>query len=169
MDITYAFGIGDGDVSEWTSPADVDIDGDGFADAVALDFDGDGLVDDVMWDADGDGVADAVGLDVDALGADGPEQWFTDPDGLGTWPESMERATVLSGPAAGLTADAERTGVVVDADGDGTADTRLVDADGDGYLDSSLPLDAPIPAEATADPPLIAGGSVRRWQGDASS
>lgn len=188
MDITYAFGVGDGELTEWTSPADVDIDGDGVPDAVALDFDGDGLVDDVMWDSDGDGVADAAGLDVEVLGG-GDERWFADADHLGTWATPTDRASLAatpaprsptapappSAPAAHSAPGALSSGgaggpaVLIDTDGDGTADTRLVDTDGDGHLDSSRPLGSAERATAAADPPLIAGASVRRWQGDTSS
>lgn len=82
MDIEYGFGIGDGHRTVWSSPADLDLSGDGIFDAVALDFTGDGLIVDAMWDSDGDGVADTVRLNV--VG-DGPEQWYTDEAADGTW------------------------------------------------------------------------------------
>lgn len=47
--IDYIFGPGDGSVTTWTSRADLDLSGDGVADAVRLDFDGDGRRDDAMW------------------------------------------------------------------------------------------------------------------------
>lgn len=49
--ITYGFGTGVGEMSEWTSAADRDLSGDGVPDAVRLDFDGDGSADDAMWDS----------------------------------------------------------------------------------------------------------------------
>ena len=63
--LEYFFGTGDGTLSTWHSPADLDLDHDGTLDAVALDFDGDGLRDDAMWDTDADGVADRAMLDLD--------------------------------------------------------------------------------------------------------
>src|SRR5256885_1888641 len=53
-DIEYSFGTGQGAPHVHHSEANVDVNGDGVADGVALDFDGDGRVDDVMWDSDGD-------------------------------------------------------------------------------------------------------------------
>ena len=79
----YSFGTGVGVPAVWHSPADVDLDGDGVPDAVALDFDGDGRVDDVMWDSDGNGVADTVVLDLDDDGHG--EHYYGDPSRLGTW------------------------------------------------------------------------------------
>jgi hypothetical protein len=73
----YSFGTGVGVPAVWRSPADVDLDGDGVPDAVALDFDGDGRVDDVMWDSDGNGVADTVVLDLDDDGHG--EHYYDDP------------------------------------------------------------------------------------------
>jgi len=82
-DIEYRFGTGQGDPHVHHSEANVDVNGDGVADGVAVDFDGDGRVDDVMWDSDGDGIADTALLD---RGDDGKaESAYNDPTGQGTW------------------------------------------------------------------------------------
>jgi hypothetical protein len=82
-DIEYSFGTGQGDPHVHHSQANVDVNGDGVADGVALDFDGDGRVDDVMWDSDGDGIADTALLDHDNDGK--AESAYHDPTGQGTW------------------------------------------------------------------------------------
>ncbi|GAB04223.1 hypothetical protein GOAMR_15_00050 [Gordonia amarae NBRC 15530] len=87
--IDYIFGPGDGSVTTWTSRADLDLSGDGVADAVRLDFDGDGRRDDAMWDTDGDGVADLVAIDIADQpdpGTQGPpaERFYSD-SGKGLW------------------------------------------------------------------------------------
>jgi hypothetical protein len=82
-DIQYSFGTGEGDPNVHHTEANVDVDGDGVADGVALDFDGDGRVDDVMWDSDGDGVADTALLDENDDGV--AEDAYNDPTGMGTW------------------------------------------------------------------------------------
>lgn len=121
----YCFGAGDGVVTAWDAPPNVDLDGDGVMDAVRLDFDGDGLFDDMMWDADGDGSADHSVLDIDNDGR--PETYFTD-DGLGTWRFHVER----SGSNSWFGLDGmEHPGGTADIDGDGKPD-QLFDVDGDG-------------------------------------
>ena len=80
--IEYVFGPGDGMLSRWSSPADLDLDSDGTPDAVAVDFDGDGRADDALWDVDGDGRADIAALDVDDDGR--PERLYRD-SGRGLW------------------------------------------------------------------------------------
>lgn len=165
-DVAYSFGLGDGDITTWHSPADLDLDGDGAFDAVALDFDGDGRIDDAMWDSDLDGVADTVRLDVAALGGDGAERWFTDPPVLGTWgtqvapepvsplppdttradgaPPEQELAPAADGPGAPASVDAGDPSVsdapapaTVSLDAAG-APVVLVDADDDGRMDTRL-------------------------------
>ncbi|WP_235686870.1 hypothetical protein [Tomitella gaofuii] len=152
MDITYAFGTGDGEVTEWTSPADLDVDGDGAVDAVALDFDGDGLIDDAMWDADSDGVADTTCLDV-AAGAGGGERWFVDAAGDGTWATEI-RVEQGAGGAPGGQQDGS---LLVDSDDDGFPDMRLVDSDGDGYLDTAGPAPPPL---SPPQPPAGSGSAA---------
>ncbi|MGB3303052.1 hypothetical protein [Gordonia sp. (in: high G+C Gram-positive bacteria)] len=129
--IAYVFGTGDGALSHWTSPADLDLNGDGIPDAVALDFDGDGLLDDAMWDSDGNGTADLALLDLDDDGH--REAQFRD-GGRGLWE--------VEDPAEHRPSDHRRPGsgpfreTSLDTDGDGVDDLVLVDADGDGYADS---------------------------------
>ncbi|WP_199257104.1 hypothetical protein [Tomitella fengzijianii] len=177
MDITYAFGTGDGEVTEWTSSADLDSDGDGTADAVALDFDGDGLIDDAMWDADADGVADTTCLDVAAGPGEG-ERWFVDSAGDGTWATEIPVEHDAGGPGGAREPPArahvmeaggnpvhagpdesgpEERGLLVDSDRDGIADTRLADSDGDGYLDTAGPVDGPRPVVGSAVEAMLGG------------
>lgn len=130
--IEYFFGIGDGALQRWTSPADLDLNGDGILDAVALDFDGDGLLDDAMWDSDGDGVADLAVLDLDDDGT--PEAQFAD-GGRGLW--EVARGTVEPGPGERGSPGRD----VLDTDGDGVGDLVLLDTDGDGYADAYRPAD----------------------------
>ncbi|WP_369403292.1 hypothetical protein [Gordonia soli] len=85
--IEYAFGVGDGHTTTWTSVADADLDGDGRLDAVWLDFDGDGRRDDAMWDSDGDGIADTAVLD-----ADGDAGRHFHDSGRGLWDQPVERS-----------------------------------------------------------------------------
>lgn len=146
----YCFGAGDGVVTAWDAPPNVDLDGDGVMDAVRLDFDGDGLFDDMMWDADGDGSADHSVLDIDNDGR--PETYFTD-DGLGTWRFHVER----SGSISWFGLDGmEHPGGTADIDGDGKPD-QLFDVDGDG--DAEELLVQPIPAiPCTPTPPETAAG-----------
>lgn len=126
--IEYGFGTGDGELSTWRSPADLDLSGDGLLDAVSLDFDGDGFTDDAMWDSDGDGVADRSALDLDDDGR--PESVFTD-GGRGLWERPVEPAPPLERPRESA----------LDTDGDGSDDTVLIDSDGDGYADDSRSMD----------------------------
>ncbi|CAM3936433.1 hypothetical protein TSST111916_14425 [Tsukamurella strandjordii] len=156
--IEYWFGVGDGQVSTWRSPA---VDG-----AVLLDFDGDGRLDDAVLDLDADGRADAAALDLDDDGTG--ESRFRD-DGSGLWAQretpapSRCRAPGVPAPAAPGPAPAPATPApaapgepappvtpvpaepgqaprqaVVDSDGDGTPDVLLFDADGDGAADGAV-------------------------------
>ncbi len=147
--IEYSFGVGDGQVDTWLTPAGLDLDGDGVLDAVALDFDGDGLIDDAMWDSDGDGVADTTVIDVTELDADGGgfANWYTDPVGDGTWsgyrvgglevaPAMPEAASAGSVTAPVVVAE-PAPAVLVDTNRDGILDTSLTDTDGDGLLDTT--------------------------------
>lgn len=144
----YCLGDGDGTATIWERGPNLDLDGDGQLDAVALDFDGDGLADDALADLDGDGLADHAVLDLDNDGT--AESYFTD-DGSGTW------AVAVSPPRAGHPAQGnpaegqlrwlgldgvEHTGgPLVDFDGDGQPDYRLLDSDGNGLADRAISAD----------------------------
>ncbi|ALG86448.1 hypothetical protein [Gordonia phthalatica] len=130
--IEYFFGTGDGTLHRWTSPADLNVSGDGTLDAVTLDFDGDGLDDDAMWDSDGDGVADLVLLDLDDDGV--PETRFSD-GGRGLWEIAADPDGSDPGSPPSLRQD------VLDTDGDGVPDLVLLDTDGDGFADDYRPAD----------------------------
>ena len=129
----YCLGNGDGAASIWSAAPDVDLDGDGAFDAVALDFDGDGRIDDAIADLDGDGFADHVVLDLDDDGVG--EASYTD-DGSGTWAVSVERGGQLR--FSGLDGVESTGGPVLDFDGDGALDDRLLDVDRDGTADRVL-------------------------------
>lgn len=134
----YCLGDGDGAATMWTGLPDLDLDGDGLADAVSLDFDGDGLRDDALVDLDGDGVADHLMLDLDDHGT--PEASFAD-DGSGTWGHGVAAGSADRSGGLRWSAldDVEHTGgPLVDFDGDGRIDDRLLDADGDGRADRVL-------------------------------
>ncbi|AQA03061.1 pullulanase [Mycobacterium sp. MS1601] len=133
----YCLGAEDGTASMWSGTPDVDTDGDGVFDGVALDFDRDGLLDDALVDLDGDGVAEYAVLDLD-----GDAGWFTD-DGSGTW------AVPADGPGRPLrwlSLDGlESTGgPMVDFDADGAVDDLLVDSDSDGLADRVLSDDGRV-------------------------
>ncbi|MBX3314451.1 MAG: C39 family peptidase [Actinobacteria bacterium] len=112
------------DTMTMSTDVTLDLDGDGFADAVAHDLDGDGVVDAVEYDLDGDGFTDAVELD-------------TDGDGVSD--------TVLFEDGTGATY------VGVDTDGDGVLDTVVADYDGDGIIDEQVSTDHD-PTSTTIDP-----------------
>lgn len=134
----YCLGDGDGAATMWSGPPDLDLDGDGLADAIGLDFDGDGLRDDALVDLDGDGVADHLLLDLDDDGT--PEASFAD-DGSGTWGHGVAAASAdRSGGLRWMGLDeVEHTGgPLVDFDGDGRINDLLLDADGDGRADRVL-------------------------------
>lgn len=129
----YCLGADDGTATMWSAMPDVDTDGDGVLDAVALDFDRDGLDDDALADLDGDGIADHAVLDLD-----GEPAWFTD-DGTGTWAVPADVGG-RSGPLRWLSLDGlESTGgPMVDFDADGAVDDLLLDSDDDGLADRVL-------------------------------
>ena len=129
----YCLGNGDGAASIWSAELDLDVDGDGVLDAIALDFDADGRVDDAIADFDDDGIADHVVLDLDDDGTG--EASFTD-DGSGTWAVSVERGGQLR--FFGLDGVESTGGPTLDFDGDGMADDRLFDVDRDGTADRVL-------------------------------
>ncbi|MGU3291220.1 hypothetical protein [Williamsia sp. M5A3_1d] len=146
--LSYTFGTGDGAATEWSSPADRDLSGDGIADAVAVDFDGDGHVDDAMWDSDGDGRADLAALDV---GGDDPDRFYSD-TGRGLWDHRVHDVHVGAEPTARSTDPAATpmppASVTTpvpepdpaekppddrrDLDGDGRSDDRIIDPDSSG-------------------------------------
>jgi hypothetical protein len=121
---------GDDGASIWHGAPDLDLNGDGRADAIGLDFDGDGMRDDALADLDGDGVADHAVLDLDDDGT--PESYFTD-DGSGTWAVAVDRGGQLRW--FGLDGIEHTGGPLVDFDGHGPAHDRLFDTDGDGVAD----------------------------------
>ncbi|RVW02038.1 hypothetical protein EGT50_11455 [Rhodococcus xishaensis] len=127
--LEYWFGTGDGELSTWTSAADLDLDGDGVFDAVRLDFDGDGLFDDAMWDVDGDSVVDRAVLDAGQSTA----RYFADPVRNGVWAQEVSRER--ASPPAAPSPSEWRT---VDYDGDGESDDAVADFDGDGTPDVVL-------------------------------
>lgn len=161
--IEYVFGTGDGTVSRWSSPTDLDLDSDGTPDAVSVDFDGDGRSDDALWDVDGDGRADIAALDLDDDGR--PERLYRD-SGRGLWDiavsddgvaekdgvakkraaggEEAEQSRPPGPPRAGRQPSTQR----LDLDGDGRVDAEIVgsgtqrrlyvDSDGDGVFDTVL-------------------------------
>jgi hypothetical protein len=134
----YCLGDGDGAATMWTGSPDLDLDGDGIADAIGLDFDGDGLRDDALVDLDGDGVADHLVLDLDDDGI--PETYFDD-DGSGTWGHGAAAGSAdRSGGLRWLGLDdvEHSGGPLVDFDGAGRVDDRLLDSDGDGRADRVL-------------------------------
>jgi hypothetical protein len=165
----YCLGAGDGAATMWDRGPDLDLNGDGVLDAVALDFDGDGMADDALADLDGDGIADHAVLDVGGAA----ERYFTD-DGSGTWTVAADRP---ARPASGLRwfgldgvehtggpltefgpdarlLDTDGNGLAdraitsgengvtgyVDTDGDGRWDVKLTDTDGDGAADAASAL-----------------------------
>ncbi len=132
--LEYFFGTGDGELSTWHDPPDLDVGGDGVLDAVALDFDGDGRIDDAMWDSDGDGRADTVLLDLDDDGV--AESAYAD-GGRGLW----ELPVAPSSSARSSPAQPEPPGparLSIDNDGDGRTEQILEDTDGDGYADRAV-------------------------------
>jgi hypothetical protein len=133
MVVDYCLAGDDGAAAIWHREPDLDLDGDGRPDAIALDFDGDGLRDDALADLDGDGVVDHVVLDLDNDGT--PEAYFTD-DGSGTWAVAADRGGNLRW--FGLDGAEHVGGPLVDFDGSGHADDRLIDSDGDGVADRVL-------------------------------
>ncbi|GAA1459136.1 hypothetical protein [Williamsia maris] len=166
--ITYGFGSGVGEMSSWTSVADLDLSGDGVPDSVRLDFDGDGSADDAMWDSDGDGRADLAVLDTDDDGH--PDAYYSD-TGRGLWDHRVTDPAAAvphadpapvpgaqSGRASGSNADTEADTTAgrpdhrdIDVDGNGRSEVGLVftgadpsparvliDLDGDGEFDAAL-------------------------------
>jgi len=131
--VDYCLGNGDGAAGIWSAEPELDVDGDGVFDGIALDFDGDGRIDDAIADFDGDGFADhvALGLDDDGLG----QASVTD-HGSGTWAVSVERGGQLR--FFGLDGVESTGGPVLDFDGDGAADDRLMDVNRDGLADRVL-------------------------------
>ncbi|MFT4042463.1 MAG: FG-GAP-like repeat-containing protein [Gordonia sp. (in: high G+C Gram-positive bacteria)] len=156
--IDYLFGTGEGELTRWSSPADLDVDHDGTYDAVRLDFDGDQRVDDALWDLDGDGQADVAVLDVagrdggalDHDEADETAHFYRD-SGRGLWDVAVEPATLPLGhtnavpaPLPSPAPPAPERAEALDLDGDGRNDAVIsgrrlrIDTDGDGTADIEL-------------------------------
>ncbi|MBD0024359.1 hypothetical protein GII33_00355 [Gordonia pseudamarae] len=152
--IDYIFGTGDGSTTTWSSRADLDLDGNGAADAVRLDFDGDGRRDDALWDTDADGVADLVVIDLGESGLGGESDLdshgsrFYSDSGRGLW-DVREGARPTTGINPTTDTDSTTGTDSHDLDGDGRADVELsviggrggrlyLDADGDGTFDQVL-------------------------------
>jgi hypothetical protein len=81
--LAYAFGDSHTPTEVYHSEANVDMDGDGVGDAVAIDMDGSGGHDDIAWDSDGDGRVDMILVDSDHDGT--IDTVYTDPNGNGHW------------------------------------------------------------------------------------
>ncbi|WP_424183390.1 hypothetical protein ACOBQX_15415 [Actinokineospora sp. G85] len=147
-DIEYRFGTGDGDPNVHHGQANLDVDGDGATDAIAVDFDGDGRYDDAMWDSDGDGTADTALLDLDDDGV--AESAYHDPTGAGTWNAKADDAAAAhddTPPAtpAGTEDGGEGTGGfenqsladdLADWDSDDLLDTFAAEDDPHGFTDA---------------------------------
>lgn len=183
-EIEYRFGTGEGDPNIHHSQANMDVDGDGVADGVALDFDGDGRVDDAVWDSDGDGVADTAVLDLDDDGR--AEAEYSDPTGMGTWNEEGRGtgpdASAQPQPAPAGTGDYEPygegsatssgpdtpeipgLGTGSTGSDDGTDNRPDEDADGDTGPDDDT--DGSELFDSLEDPPDVDRDSLGEWYQD---
>jgi hypothetical protein len=146
----YCLDAGDGAATFWSGPDAVDLDGDGLFDDLMADDDGDGLADHATLDLDDDGTPEARYTD-DGTGTwmvsgepDRPLRWLGldggehtgpgDVDGDGTADRFLD--TDRNG-LADRAVSADGASGYVDTDGDGRWDLRLIDADGDGTADSA--------------------------------
>ena len=151
----YCLDAGDGTAAIWIGPAELDLDGDGLLDDVFTDLDGDGLADHVALDLDDDGVAEARFTDDGsgtwlAGGKPGPLRWF----GLDGVEHSDPVADLDADGQPDTLLDVDRDGLAdralvggapfskgyVDVDGDGRWDVVLLDSDGDGTAESAGPV-----------------------------
>jgi hypothetical protein len=155
----YSFGDADHPTETYSGTADVDVDGDGAPDGIALDFDGSGHRDAIAWDSDGDGTVDTILVSSHHDGV--YDTAYYDPSGNGSWntaesidttvghPQDDPAATAPAAPpAAGGTelsysfGDAHHptetySGAAdVDVNGDGRADGLRLDFDGSGHRDA---------------------------------
>ncbi|MGQ0840436.1 hypothetical protein [Actinokineospora sp.] len=141
-DIEYRFGTGESDPTVHHGQANVDADGNGTPDAIAVDFDGDGRYDDAMWDSDGDGVADTALLDHDNDGI--AESAYADPTGEGTW--NARAGDGETQPATDATPNDQTQDVPSDVPEDGgfenqpTEDNPVADFDPDAKAEGDDPF-----------------------------
>jgi len=106
-----------------TDGTEVDLDGDGFGDAIIHDTDGDGQLDIMQADTDGDGVTDLAMFDTDGDGVVNDIHHDSDGDGIAD--------QILLDTDGDGQLDQEH----FDTDGDGIGDTYATDTDGDGVYD----------------------------------
>ena len=105
---------------------EIDLDGDGIADATGIDIDGDGVIDVLAVDTDGNGVFDT---------------YLSDTDGDGLYETTMID-TDENGAVDIIMTDLNGDGffdvLQQDTNGDGSFDVTMVDTDGDGYFDAQF-------------------------------
>ncbi|MGX7823995.1 hypothetical protein ACTG9Q_02765 [Actinokineospora sp. 24-640] len=145
-DIQYHFGTGDGDPNVHHGQTNVDVDGDGTTDAIAVDFDGDGRYDDAMWDSDGDGAADTALLDLNDDGV--AESAYHDPSGEGTWNAKGQAGEQEPAEAPVQPADNPDSGFENQPPAEDSTEPQDADPTEDAPAE-----DAPTEAEPTDEPP----------------
>lgn len=154
---------------------ELDMDGDGFIDALGFDTDGDGSMDTFSMDANGDGLIDTM-MDITSLDSDGDgipdtilvNQGFdSDGDGIG---DTFTTDEYHDGNGDGL-AEYAVSFTGIDSDGDGVIDQLQIceDVDGDGFVDNiagGAQLDAGSfdPFEMTDPMDTYVGGSAPAYE-----
>ena len=115
---------------------DIDLDQDGFGDAMAADHNNDGHVDEVSVDINHDGVADATYTDTNFDGHTDQVAYDTNGDGVA---DQINIDDNFDGRVDVQHQDTDGDGhidtILVDQDHDGYADGMFTDADGDGMID----------------------------------